>query len=395
MSKKVKITLPLTLLLLFAGIILSRSSITYAATVAKIGSKSYSSLQSAVDAVKANQTIKLQKNITLKDKVYVNNGKKFTIDLKNHVIKMIEYKRTYYSKTLEEKVRRVTIGGVQINKGNVSIKNGNIKGISNDLIYVIGLKKKGEATLSNCKITGNILNSGKLTINSGTYRNDYLDLITNNGYLTIKNGTFISEKDCYDLIRNEYKCTIKGGTFTDKCGSKISSHGNSTRKKASLSINGGTFTFVNGGGIGAGSNGTTKLSKGTIIGSVSVGKGGNFIMSGGSIANKINYPETMLVSGSFTMKGGTITAVKSAQHSSTAISVDRDGKVNLIKGTVTGGDTSTEPDFPGFYIDYPVIFVFGDDISSVRKSGATIINNGQGPDISTDLKFRDMSPTEN
>ena len=60
-----------------------------AATVCKIGSKGYSSLQKAVNAAKKGQTIVVTKAITANENVDIQN-KKITIDFSN---KKYTYKR--------------------------------------------------------------------------------------------------------------------------------------------------------------------------------------------------------------------------------------------------------------------------------------------------------------
>ena len=64
-----------------------------AATVAKIGGRSYSSLKTAIRRVRNNQTIKLMRNVTLKKQLVISNNKKFTINLNRHTIRMSRGKK--------------------------------------------------------------------------------------------------------------------------------------------------------------------------------------------------------------------------------------------------------------------------------------------------------------
>ena len=380
MSKKGKVVLPLLLFLLFAGVTLCNSTKSYAATVARIGNNSYSSLQKAVDAVRNNQTIRLQRNITQKRTINVKRNVKFTIDLQNHTITMKDYKRTYIHPILQRTVQEVDNGKFQIKKANVTIKNGTIKTRSN-VGSVIDVSKNGKATLSGCNMTGKLINEGKLTINSGTYQYSNTNLIGNSGTLTINNGTFIGKGTCMSIVNNKYKCTIKNGTFTNKYeyGGLINNGKNDyLGKNASMSIKGGSFTAIKGTAINIYSGGKIDLSGGKIKGHVTVNEGGVFNMSGGSIERSIDQRTPVFVQGSFTMKGGTITAEKPGSTPVVAMQI-AGGKANLAGGTVIGGATIANTSAPGNYTDYSVIQAAP---SSVSKNGTSIINKGKGPDIS-------------
>ena len=106
---------------------------TFAATVCKIGSKGYSSLQAAVDAVKDGQTITVTKAIKTSEMVCIESPDtsitNFTIDFKNKKYTYSGYdyafflggtKRTITFKNINFKVTRgVKIAGRGIQNLNI------------------------------------------------------------------------------------------------------------------------------------------------------------------------------------------------------------------------------------------------------------------------------------
>lgn len=220
-------------------------------TVATIGSKKYSSLQSAVDQVKNGQTIKLKTNIKLKKDIVVKRkGISFTLDLNKKTLK-----EGYYS--------------IEVNKGKVTVKNGKVNGSTE--LFKIG-------------------KSGKVDIKNGTYNG----FLSNEGTLNIKNGIFVNKDDEYPQIINSGKLTITKGTFQ--------SYGNVVKNTGTAVIKKGTFKNTNKGyGIPViynaavnYSNGKGKITK-SILGEMTIQKG-NFTAeqmvignSGKLIINGGNY----------------------------------------------------------------------------------------------------------
>ena len=351
MRKFVKTKWSLLLLVLFGILLFGGSTNTYAATVAKIGSKSYSSLQKAVNEVKPNQTIKLQKNITLTKPIYCRKNVKYTIDLQKHVINMKLNKKTYNS------------GQINIEKGNILLKNGSVKKIkSSEEFSIIDISKMAKTTFSNLKINGHVSNDGILTINSGTYRSsdDKEGLINNDGTTIIKKGTFTG------TIGNSHKCTIYAGTFkSTNSNILLSCYG----EYAISNIKGGTFI----GNIS--SNGKINLSRGNLTGLITIKGDGVLNMTGGTIKNMRTDkrpPISITASGILNMNGGTIKAVGS-KEGSVAVSIPRQGKAYLQKGTISGGFSEGN-----YKSGYCVIRSTG----TVKKSKSfKIINNGNASDI--------------
>lgn len=153
-----------------------------AKTVAKIGSKKYSSLEAAIKKVKNGQTIKLQCNVTLKKHLVLNRNVKYTINLN------------------KKKVTMKNCASIKMQKGKVTLTNGTIT--TSGGLYV---NKKAS-----------------LTVKSGTYK----IMFFNKGTMTVLGGTL-------KYIENDGTATIKGGKIT---------HGIRCNSASSLSVKGGTVT---------------------------------------------------------------------------------------------------------------------------------------------------------
>ena len=250
-----------------------------AGNVARIGRKNYKSLQTAMDAVKNGQTIKLLKNVTINsfsfgdiDPFILRNTKnrKYTINLNKH--KLIA----------QSKGSSGLLGVLAVKKGTVTIKNGTLKGIitigkkatlnlSNIKYSGVGLDlnmiqnsgkltmnkvsgdmrvtgiKGSTSTLTNCKLThtSNMINgTGTVNIKSGTYTSKAKTnaplIILDGGSLNIYGGTFTSPNSA--IVNTDVTAvTIKGGSFTATNCEVLYLSGNND-KKGKVKISGGTFT---------------------------------------------------------------------------------------------------------------------------------------------------------
>ena len=210
--------------MLFASF--AAASTAKAKTVAKIGSKGYSSLQEAVSAAKAKQTIKIVANIKTTETVDLQ-FKNLTIDFQKK-----KYVYTYTGKEYGEVFQSL---------GSATFKNANI--VSNTYICIS-------------------TDSDHLTIESGSYSGIWE--VNGKGSLTIKGGNFTHKKAGWLITNNSAKVVIKGGTFSGagegdffiaNTGSMSISGGKfettakvlldsncSGKKTATLNISGGTFT---------------------------------------------------------------------------------------------------------------------------------------------------------
>ena len=216
--KKTKILL---LTVLFA---LLFSTSVCAATVCKIGSKGYSSLQKAVNAAKKGQTIVMTKAVTTDQYVDIN-GKKITIDFskKKYTCKADDHPAIGISPT-----------------STVTMKNMNI-----NANWAFGVA--GKLTLSSGKMTSGKIQvdrnsesqTGTLTIKGGTYSITKMNhnpwIVINNGIVRIQKGTFKKEADF--SIQGEGKLTISNGSFTIASGHEIIAN----NQGGELTIQGGTF----------------------------------------------------------------------------------------------------------------------------------------------------------
>ncbi len=267
--KLMKMLMLMALCLLVCGSVASAKS----STVAKIGSKKYSSLESALNAVKKGQTITLQKNVVAKGEIISKKNVKFTLDLNKHTLSNAN-EITYPDVETAH-------GVLCIKKGNVTLKNGKIhdairveKGAkltiqsgTYEQLLNFGTAVINEATFSP-KVGQALYNvkKGKLTINNVTVKSDKGALYQKAGTVVIKGGTFRSGNAC-TLYFLGGKATVAGGSFTNNSSSTVTAY---AAPGASLTITGGSFSAK---------KNTNVLS---VAGSVKV--------NGGTFTSKWSYP---------------------------------------------------------------------------------------------------------
>ncbi|MCC8066324.1 MAG: hypothetical protein LIO94_04390 [Clostridiales bacterium] len=373
-----KLILPFLFAMLISGMF---SATTFAAskTVATIGSKSYTSLQDAVDAVKKGQTIKLQKNVsysvsaatasgwmTVGSKTYylgsvldLDRDTTYTLDLNKHTIKCKGY------------------AYIHLTDGKVTIKNGTIT--STKQTDVLDVEKGVKLTTSNLKLKGSIINDGSIVVKSTTINGHLGNYST--GTVTVKSGKIISNTEgewvqSVSGIYNTGKVTIEkvtiltdnnnyalynleGGTMSVKGGvyktasSDSSKEGELIKNYGKLTISGGTFTtkiqqiiYCSTYAVLTIKGGTfTQKSLGDDEAAISAGQ--KLTISGGTIK-----APGLVISGwkTMTIKGGTIISTKSA----TAISFGaNNGVLKVSGGTIesSGGSFNFDGTFGGTGID--------------------------------------------
>ena len=282
MMKKRKTWIALFALLIMVFAMSASASAASSKTVAKIGSKKYSSLQKALNSVKKGQTIKLTKNVTLTgfNELIFKKNVKYTLNLNNKTIKHKDSGYAFF----------------YMKKGTVTIKNGTIsactlyiqnsvkatfqnikvtapKGYSSTTIR---MSTKPSLTLKKCKMTktrfepkdkskltisgGNYASvcnygTGTVTINSGTFQ-----AISNGakGKTVINNATINNKENLYPLSVRAGTMTIRNMTCRSVSACITVSSG------ATLNISGGTFTTTTTvGGTVLRNAGTAFLSGGT------------------------------------------------------------------------------------------------------------------------------------
>ncbi len=200
------------------------------APVAKIGDKSYSSLQDAIDVVKDGETITL---LTDTAETAVVDGGKFTIDLNGNTLTSGTDEGTYGDDCLD-----VT------GPAELTVKNGSIEA-DDDGIYIVD--SNANVTIDDVKISG-----GADAINASK------------GTLTVLKGEFdgTGTEGSYGLYCVDSKVTIEDGSFA------ASLYGIYASGKSNLTINGGTFGSATGEYALELTNGTATINGGTFNNSI-------------------------------------------------------------------------------------------------------------------------------
>lgn len=179
--------------------------------IAYIGNTGYSTIQDAVDAASANDTINVVANTT--ESVTISKGKTITLDFAKGVVLTLGVNKTI------------------TNKGTLTIT--------------------GEGTITKVEEpnteTSTIINEGTLTIKGGTFENQGKGYVISNGSdtdadaessVTIEDGKFTAPGNGYifvhkSLNKKPVSTTVNGGQFS---GELIE-----TNQKEGLKINNGTF----------------------------------------------------------------------------------------------------------------------------------------------------------
>ncbi len=253
--------------------------------VASIGNEYYATLQAAIDAAQAGDTIKLIKKVTLTEGVTVAADKTITLDLDGKTISMetaddAEYYLFY-------------------NKGDLTITD---SGENGKLSYLYTGTNSGDAYNTIESAPGSVL-----TVQGGTIENlssncliaYAIDGLTNGSAgdvtVSIEGGKITSKKIAVRIFANS---TTKTGTLNisggEISGRVIIQNANKNANKAVLNITGGTFNtngyktdvLYVGGSDGATSDIAASVSGGTFNGEIlsSIGKG---FITGGTFGNPV------------------------------------------------------------------------------------------------------------
>ena len=191
--------------------------------VASVGGKQYSSLQAAIDAAQAGETVTLLKNVT--ENVEIAKEKNLTLDLNGCILNggTGTAKAALYNlgtitirDTSEDKAGTIkrddngTVGETSYyvirNQGTMTIESGNV--INNS-----GYKKAnstGSMVGSSLICNGDCDEGGKLTIKGGTFTQNNFIAIKNGalGVLHVTGGKITSN---HSAIQNWFKADITGG----------------------------------------------------------------------------------------------------------------------------------------------------------------------------------------
>lgn len=348
-------------------LLMSMTASAKSSTVATIGSKKYTSLSTAFKKVKKGETIVLKQNVTVTKPLTLTRNVNFTLDLN---------KKTITFKNKNTASNSIFIG-LRISKGNITIKNGTMRQtyVKGELIWV---EKKASVTIKNGTYIGVIENSGKMTIDKGSFRTfsdlekaewyGYIMLI-NTGTMTVNGGNF-STKCCYLLgnldLESRAKLTVNGGTFKQSRAFNSDIEGcefnngallliNATSKN-STTVNGGEFTSNV--PVFLAEKGTVKVKKGTFIAkegaTMALTGKANATVNGGTWSISSCRPNFILLGSSrVTVNNGTFksecTTVEASESSTCTIKGGKfsttmnDSSIGMLylggssKITVTGG----------------------------------------------------------
>ena len=187
------------------------------AGVAKIGTKAYASLQAAIDAAQAGDTVTLLTDIVLDAQAgtertlypqFTISAKKLTLDMQGHKISYSEESRT-------KDYGEATLLTLSIDKGSDVTITGN-----GTIDTELG---------SNQAYGINILDGSNLTIDNGTFYGAMTAVQVQKGGLVINGGTFLMAPTCKEQVPQYAKYIINCIDAAWKDGS------------ATVSIKGGTF----------------------------------------------------------------------------------------------------------------------------------------------------------
>lgn len=278
---------------------------------ASIGKKNYSTVQKALSAVKNGQTIKLNRNVTLKSTLVSKKKVTYTFDLNRHKIiskvpdvskgsfdiragKVTLANGTLTGPVLVQEKAALTIKSgtyEQIaNAGKTTVINGNVVSKKHPTLCNYGgsllIKKANVKSVSNCVYAV----EGTVTINGGTYRNyndsaSYPIIYSKNATMNLKGGKYVHSY-CREfvpaIVYNEKgKVTISGGYYGGTCAS--------INNQATMIIKGGTFFSENSNILWCGANSTTVITGGKFTGGVATSIIGveegrkKFSMTGGTV----------------------------------------------------------------------------------------------------------------
>jgi len=287
--------------------------------VAQIGNETYTSLKSAVDAVKTGETIKILSDIYPIDNFELTNNN-FTIDLNSNKVRSFSSDSLFnnagelnvidnsgnasgsinsVSSTILKNTGTLNVKNIGVNSIN-TINNTGTLNINNSKIsssggYLVTNNEESNMTIESSTLNGGITNNGDMNINSSNVQSGS---ITNNNKLTTNNNTisvvvtnnaekvFDSTSDTYNEVINNYgnytvsETTINqtlnnygSGIFNIKSGiTKLFIY---NRDTSTLNISGGTIGYgienigtgtvnMTGGNIDTSRNGITNNNGGTI-----------------------------------------------------------------------------------------------------------------------------------
>ena len=322
------------MLFLIVSVVCMMSTNVLAASVAKIGAKKYKTVQSAVNAAKDGQTVKILKAVSTSKPVTVSK-KNITIDFakkkytfrsaKGDAFQLKSGSLTFRNMNLVSKCNAVNVGsgakltilsgsstGCITNRGTLLVKNGKFQGAGSgydEEDYSIDFPA--------------IMNYGSLTVLKGTFTGNNRPLIINYSQAFIKGGNYNATGLLSYNLKNQggSDCVmvIKGGKFKGEIFNECSGHGQ-------LLVLGGTFTAEKKQKALTNYNGRVLIAGGTFSGTDSnvvlnhfddeIYVGGTMIITGGSFKSTgmwgtvATESEMIITGGTFLVNGETKGAIR-------------------------------------------------------------------------------------
>ena len=327
--------------------------------VAQIGNETYTSLKSAVDAVKTGEIIKILSDIYPINKFELTNNN-FTIDLNSNKVRSFSSDSLFnnvgelnvidnsenasgsinsVSSTIFKNTGTLNVKNIGVNSIN-TINNTGTLNINNSKIsssggYLVTNNEESNMTIESSTLNGGITNNGNMSINSSNVQSGS---ITNNNKLTTNNNTisvgvtnnaekvFDSTGDTYNEVINNYgNYTVSETTINqtlNNYGSGIFNINSGITKSyiynrdtSTLNITGGTINY----GIDNIGTGTINIT------------GGNIDTSRSGISN--NNGGTINIG----IKDGTVNKESPIIKSSSDNGIyNGNGTLNFYDGTIKG-----------------------------------------------------------
>lgn len=286
-----------TILALVMALGLTTAAWADEAKAAKVGDVEYDTLQAAVDAATAGQTIVLLKDVDASSGVTV--GKKIVLDMNGKKLyNTVDIWDTSWSLISVRDNGDLTITG-----------NGTFAAKENDC-YAVDVQAGGKVTIQNGTFVGNIhavyVHTGTAIINGGTY--------------TVQQQYPNADRP-YDFVLNCYDASRAAGTAT-------------------ITVNGGEFPQIDPSNCKAEGEGTDFVAAGVAVATVTDGNDTSYAVGSAVIAAAANNGKSVTVT-----KTGPVTGVDAGK----SIAVAEGVTGVTVNGVPVTGDSYTVPQPPRYY----------------------------------------------
>ena len=307
-----------TILALVMALGLTTAAWADEAKAAKVGDAEYDTLQEAVNAATAGQTIVLLKDVEIADVVTV--GKKVVLDMNG--------KKLYNSTTdiWNESTGAWSLISVRGNGDLTITGNGTFAAKENDC-YAVDVQAGGKVTIQNGTFIGNIhavyVYTGTAIINGGTY--------------TVQQQYPNADRP-YDFVLNCYDASRAAGTAT-------------------ITVNGGEFPQIDPSNCKAEGEGTDFVAAGVAVATVTDGNDTSYAVGSAVIAAAANNGKSVTVT-----KTGPVTGVDAGK----SIAVAEGVTGVTVNGVPVTGDSYTVPS--RYYYYHPTTDTKADDTKGSPKT---------------------------